>query len=146
MQIIYTKAGFSIYNYVDNLLTSPIDTISETVIFFQDKGYFNFSHLYKEFYDKSISTNLLHYETILFYLFISISLFYLNKFFFKIKHFNKKFFNIIFPINAIKSKSFTIDVSWFIFNILKINSLFINLLASVFLLNKVPIVARSKFL
>lgn len=138
MVIDYSKTGFSLYNYLDNLLSNPMTTLSDTLLFFQDKGYFNFSHFYKEFYDKSVSSNLLHYETILLYILICVVLFFLNKYIFKIEFFNKNFFKIVLPIDAIKSKSFKIDLSWFVLHILKVNSLFINLIASVFLLNKIP--------
>ena len=138
MENIFKQSTFSIYKYFDNFINDPILTINQTFSFLNSKGYFNFSDFYKIFYDKSLGGGIFHYETILLYLFFCFALYLLNKFILKIELFNIKFFDIFFPVKAIKSKSFQIDVCWFIFNLLKVNALFINVIASIFLLNRIP--------
>ena len=138
MDKIFTPSEFTLYKYFDFLIENPKDTIAQTYSFFVDKGYFDLTYLYKMFYDKSLGGGIFHYETIFTYLFICLGLYLLNRFILKIELFNLKFFEIIFPSNALKTKSFKLDLCWFVFNLLKINAFVINVLATIFLLNRIP--------
>lgn len=130
------KIEFSIYKLVSDFFNNPLETLSSVYTLLIDKGYFNFKHLYQQFYDKGVGfPEVVHYETILKYIIVCIIIYFLNKFIFKINLLEKNLFKIFLPIHVTKLKSFKIDIFWFILTTLKFPALFINITMSAFFLH-----------
>jgi sterol desaturase/sphingolipid hydroxylase (fatty acid hydroxylase superfamily) len=125
------KEKFSIYKLIEDAIINPFETFEKIISFLKEKGYFNLHDFYLQFVDSSIAGGLFYYKNILLY----ASLFV----FFIIIYGHKKRQELLYhinPLNFIKYQSFKIDLSFLILHILKINSLIINIIISIFLLRK----------
>lgn len=103
--------------FLHDFFSAPIDTTARAMAALKHAGYFDFSVLYRQFYDPMAA--LLRPQFIVYYVLFGVVVFWINR---STLQSNVTMREYIFPRRILKRKSFWLDVQWYVLNLLRVIS------------------------